>query len=183
MILETQRLIIRSWQEKDLDDLVEGLNNLNVSSWMAFVPFPYSKEDAERWISYCMNNDRDGNKGGYELAVELKSAQKVIGGVGLSGISNIHGTATGGIWINESFHRNGYGKETFAEKIRFAFEDLGLRKLENGFFADNEASKRMQEELGYKIEGIRRKKYRSLADGELKDEVITGLLREEWIKN
>lgn len=182
MILETKRLIIRSWQESDLDDLIEGLNNLNVARWMAFVPFPYSKEDAEKWIAYCMNNDRDGNKNGYELAVELKSAHKVIGGVGVSGISKIHGTATGGIWINESFHGNGYGKETFTEKIRFAFEDLGLRKLENGFFTGNEASKRMQEKLGYRIEGKRRQKYFCMADGQLKDEVITGLLREEWIK-
>jgi ribosomal-protein-alanine N-acetyltransferase len=182
MKLETKRLIIRSWQESDLDDLVEGLNNQNIARWMAFVPFPYTNVDAEQWISYCMNNDRDGNKNGYELAVELKSEQKVIGGVGISGISKVHGTATGGIWINERFHGNGYGKETFAEKIRFAFEDLGLRKLENGFFPGNEASKLMQEGFGYKIEGVRRKKYRCMGDGEVKDEVWTGLLREEWVK-
>jgi [ribosomal protein S5]-alanine N-acetyltransferase len=40
----------------------------------------------------------------------------------------------------------------------------------------------MQERLGYKIEGRRRKKYYCLADGELKDEIITGLLKEEWVK-
>jgi RimJ/RimL family protein N-acetyltransferase len=38
----------------------------------------------------------------------------------------------------------------------------------------------MQERFGYKLEGQRRKAYRCMADGELKDECITGLLIEEW---
>ena len=41
----------------------------------------------------------------------------------------------------------------------------------------------MQKYFGYKIEGKRRKKYYCMADGELKDEIITGLLKEEWKKN
>ena len=36
--------------------------------------------------------------------------------------------------------------------------------------------------LGYKDEGIRRKKFISKATGNTEDEYITGLLREEWIK-
>ena len=40
----------------------------------------------------------------------------------------------------------------------------------------------MQERFEYKIEGRRRKKYYCMADGELKDEIIIGLLKEEWVK-
>jgi len=182
MDLETDRLIIRNWKENDIDDLIEGLNNLSVSKWLALVPFPYLRENAAEWINYCIKNDIENNKNGYEFAIELKSNHKVIGGVSISLINKIHGTAGGGIWINEKYHKNGYGKEAFAEKIRFSFEELGLRKLENGFFDGNESSKKMQEKFGYKIEGKRRKKYYCMADGELKDEIITGLLKEEWIK-
>ncbi|MDR0300724.1 MAG: GNAT family N-acetyltransferase [Treponema sp.] len=182
MKLETKRLFLRNWQESDVNDLVEGLNNFNVSKWLARVAFPYSKEDAEDWINYCRKNDTEENKNGYEFAVELKSNNKVIGGVSISVISQAHGTAGGGIWINENYHGNGYGKEAFAEKIRFSFEELGLRKLENGFFDGNESSKKMQEKLGYKIEGRRRQKYKCMADGELKDEIITGLLKDEWVQ-
>ncbi|WP_257670839.1 GNAT family N-acetyltransferase [Parapedobacter tibetensis] len=182
MKLETNRLIIRNWQEHDIDDLIEGLNNRNVSRWLALVPFPYLREKADEWIKYCIKNDMGNNKNGYEFAIELKSNHKVIGGLSISVINKIHGTTGGGIWINENFHGNGYGKEAFAEKIRFSFEELGLRKLENGFFDGNESSKIMQERFGYKIEGRRRKKYYCMADGELKDEIITGLLKEEWVK-
>jgi ribosomal-protein-alanine N-acetyltransferase len=182
MKLETKRLFLRNWQESDISDLFDGLNNYNISKWLIMVPFPYSRENAKEWIKYCKKNDIGKNKNGYELAIELKSNQKVIGGVSISAINKIHGTAGGGIWINENYHGNGYGKEAFYEKIRFSFDELGLRKLENGFFDGNESSKIMQERFGYKIEGRRRKKYNCMADGELKDEVITGLLKEEWIK-
>jgi len=73
--------------------------------------------------------------------MKLETNRKVIGGVSISAINKIHGTAGGGIWINENFHGNGYGKEALAEKIRFSFEELGLRRLENGFFDGNESSK------------------------------------------
>lgn len=182
MKLETDRLAIRSWQENDIDDLLEGLNNFNVSKWLAAVPFPYAKEHARQWLQYCLKQDADGNRNGYELGIELKGARKIIGGLSISGISKQNGTGGGGIWINERYHGKGYGKEAFAEKIRFSFEDLGLRKLENGFFEGNESSRLLQEKFGYRIEGKRRKKFLCLADGELKDEVITGLLKEEWIK-
>jgi len=182
MRLETNRLLLRNWQKNDVDDLVEGLNNYNVSKWLILVPFPYLKENAEGWIEYCIKNEMENYKNGYEFAIELKSNQKIIGGISISLINKLHGTAGGGIWLNERFFGNGYGIEAFAEKIRFSFEELGLRKLENGFLIGNESSKTMQKRLGYKIEGKRRKKYYCMADGEIKDEIITGLLKEEWVK-
>jgi len=38
----------------------------------------------------------------------------------------------------------------------------------------------MLEKFGYQVEGLRRKAFRCLADGRLKDECLTGLLVEEW---
>ena len=40
----------------------------------------------------------------------------------------------------------------------------------------------MQEKLGFKIEGIRRKKYLCLATNEYKDEYITALLKDDFIE-
>lgn len=179
--LETPRLVLRDWRPNDIPDLIEGLNDVSVARWLAHVPHPYTIEAAEQWLAYCAHLAvTGGERSAYELAIELRRAQKVIGGVSLSRISRLHGTAGGGIWLNARYQGQGYGLEAFGEKVRFAFEDLGLRKLENGYFPGNEASKAMQAKLGYQLEGVRRKAYRCLADGELKDECFTGLLVEEW---
>lgn len=78
--------------------------------------------------------------------------------------------------------KNGYGKEVFSTRIKYAFEVLGLRRMENGYFIGNEQSKSMQHKLEYKDEGIRRKKYLCLATNEYTDECITGLLKEEFVE-
>ncbi|MCZ8256496.1 MAG: GNAT family N-acetyltransferase, partial [Polaromonas sp.] len=164
--LETPRLILRNWSASDLPALVEGLNDLSVARWLAFVPHPYTLEEANRWVDHCTSTaNKPGSPSGYEFAIELKSERKAIGGVSLRQISPLHGTAGGGIWLSAKYHGHGYGSEAFGEKIRFAFEDLKLRRLDNGFFKGNDASRVMQERLGYKVEGERRQAYRCMADG------------------
>jgi ribosomal-protein-alanine N-acetyltransferase len=183
MRLETERLIIREWNKKDIDDLVEGLNDFKVTRWLAFAPHPYTKKDAEEWIAKCNAEAKKGKKrDSYAFAIELKSEKKVIGGIDLSKVSRSQGTATGGIWLNRKYHGKGYGKEAWAERVRFAFEDLKLRRLENGFFKGNNSSLKMQKKLGFKIEGLRKEGFKCVADGKLKDEVITALLKKDWKK-
>ena len=35
VIIETERLILRQWNMNDIDDIVEGLNNTNVTKWLS----------------------------------------------------------------------------------------------------------------------------------------------------
>ena len=60
-------------------------------------------------------------------------------------------------------------------------ETLNLKRLENGYFNGNDSSQKMQEKLGYKMEGLKRKSLKCKADGEIKDEYFSSLLKEEWI--
>jgi len=183
MTLSTNRLIIRDWTLTDIDDLVEGLNDMEVAKWLAFVPHPYKRADAENWIRYCIKSaDDEKERAAYHLAIELKSARKVIGGLSIDKINRQQGTAGGGIWLNKRYQGLGYGSEAFGKRIEFAFTTLGLRRLDNGYFEGNEASFKLQEKFGYKVEGIRRKAFVCMATGEIMDEHITGLLKEEWIK-
>ena len=176
LIIETDRLVLRAWNIDDVNDLVEGLNNLNVSKWLAQVSYPYTVDDAK----YFINESLD--KSLYNFAIVLKGNNKVIGGTQLSNIDYYNGIAGGGIWINEKYQGHGYGKEAFGARIKYAFEVLNLRRLENGYFKDNEKSHKMQLRFGYKDEGIRRQRFVSRGSGKIEDEYITGLLKEEWIQ-
>ena len=184
MRLETKRLLLREWTKKDIHDLIEGLNDLKVSKWLALVPYPYTKKDAQEWIKYCVKISKKGQKrNSYHFAIELKSEKKVIGGLSIERIDPFQGTAGGGFWLNSRYHKRGYGMEALILRTNFAFNELNLRKIENGFFRGNNASFKLQKKCGYRIEGIRRKACRCKADGKIKDEYITGLLKEDWKKN
>lgn len=179
MIIESKRLILRKWKDEDVKDLVEGLNNINVSKWMAGVPYPYTENDAKEYIQYTKTLNENSK---ISLAIVLKENNKVIGGTEITNINIKDGTAGGGIWLNEEYQKNGYGTEAFNAKIKYAFEVLGLRRMENGYFPGNDKSEKMQLRLGFKNEGIRRKKFVCLATNEYVDECITGLLKEEFIE-
>ena len=183
LFLETERLVLRYWAYSDVDSLIEGLNNLEVSKWLVTVPHPYSKENAESFISYCLKTSVEGqNQNSYEFAIELKSEKKIIGGTAINKINILHGTAGGGIWLNALYHSCGYGVEAFGKRIEFAFNTLNLRRLENGYLEGNMASWSMQKKFGYVVEGKRRKGFFCMADGQLKDEYITALLIDDWKK-
>ncbi len=174
--IETERLILRQWNMTDINDMVEGLNNINVTKWLAGAPFPYTAEDAKYFIQNTIDKDL------YNFAIILKSENKAIGGTQLTDISMANGVAGGGIWINEKYQGFGYGTEAFGARIKYAFEVLGLRRLENGYFKGNEKSHKMQLKFGYKDEGIKIQRFISKATGKVEDEYITGLLKEEWKK-
>lgn len=176
IIIETERLILRQWKMEDVKDMIEGLNNINVTRWLANVPFPYTFYEAEKFIRETIEKNQ------YNFAIVLKKENKVIGGTQLTNINKEHGTAGGGIWINEEYQGNGYGSEAFGARIQYAFEELGLRRLENGYLKENEKSRKMQLRFGYKEEGVRRKRFVSKSTGKIEDEYITGLLKEEWNK-
>ena len=84
MYLESERLILRSYEDSDASDLVEGLNNIEVAKWMAGVPFPYTEEDAKYFISKSKNNDENVK---ISLAIVLKDNNKVIGGTEITNIN------------------------------------------------------------------------------------------------
>ena len=172
VVIETERLILRQYKVEDAGDVVEGLNNINVTKWLAGAPYPYTKEDALYFINKSLKDNL------YNFAIVLKSENEVIGGTQLTNIDLHNGTAGGGIWISEKYWGHGYGTEAFGARIKYAFEVLGLRRLENGYFKGNEKSHKMQLKFGYKDEGIRRQKFVSKASGKIEDEYITGLLKD-----
>ena len=103
MLIESKRLILRSWEDGDVNDLVEGLNNINVAKWMAGVPYPYTEDDAKSFIKKSKNQDEETK---ISLAIVLKENDKVIGGTEITNINRKDGTAGGGIWLNEDFQKN-----------------------------------------------------------------------------
>ncbi len=174
--LETERLILRDLQNSDADDIVEGLNDIEVSKWLSRAPYPYAKQDAEEYIKHAQED-----KINYRFGIILKEENKLIGIVEACIKDSANKIAGGGIWLNRKYQGKGYGKEAFNRRIEFIFNDLKMDKIENGFFTDNIASKTMQEKLGYEVVSVRKNAFISMATGKEEDEVVTILTRDKRI--
>lgn len=177
--IETAHLTLRPWDDDDAEQLTHGLNDLDVARWLAFVPHPYSMSHAKDWIKRCQAISGEGGRPtAYEFAIELQPDRRVIGGVSLNKIDWNARTAGGGIWIARGHQGSGYGREAFEAKIRFAFRELGLTKLVNGYFDGNDRSRAMQRKLGYRRVG--KVSSRCMADGRQTIEHVTALARSDW---
>ena len=81
--------------------------------------------------------------------------------------------------LDPAYVGRGYATEAAAEVLRICFEDLGLRRVVAGAFADNGASLRVMEKIGMRIEGrtVRGSLHRDLG---WVDGVEVAILADEW---
>jgi RimJ/RimL family protein N-acetyltransferase len=73
----------------------------------------------------------------------------------------------------------GFATEAGAALVEMAFVHLGVARLDLQCTADNVASARIAERLGFRLEGCQRQRHRK-RNGELVDRLCYGLLRSEW---
>jgi len=181
MKLETKRLILRKPNKKDVNDLVEGLNNLKVSKNISTVPHPYRKKDATWWINHC--NEKKKKKESYPFEIELKEEKKLVGACGLHAYDKFKESIEIGYWINENYWRKGIITEAAIAVINFAFEKLKINRIELDAYKENVASNAVAKKLGFTYEGTTRQSNKSKAEGKIHDTNIYSILKKEWPKN
>ena len=150
-IIETERLILRPWLMSDADAIVDGISDFDTIK-MLTAPYPYAKQDA---IAFLERRQKD-NENQFYFAITLKDSGQVIGGTNLC-LDKTNNTNSGGIWLNKKYQGKGYGTEAWAARAKFAFFELGLSELYNGYFEHNSISPKMQFKIGYKIVGEQEK--------------------------
>lgn len=180
MKIETERLILRKPRMSDVEDIVEGIGDINVSKYLSSVSYPYTKEDAENWIKKTINTWKKKKKIKYVFVIELKNEKKVIGATEISIKLDIGST---GSWINRKYWNKGYITEAKIAVNDFGFNNLGIRKMESSAIKENIASNSMQKKMGYVCEGCRRKHCVPLSTNKIYDENLYGLLKSEWKNN
>ena len=74
----------------------------------------------------------------------------------------------------------GFAKETRILVLKYAFLELGLKKVYTYNWEKNDKIIGLNKKLGFKIEGTLRQ--HAFFKGEYRDYVIMGILQEEWEK-
>jgi ribosomal-protein-alanine N-acetyltransferase len=104
--------------------------------------------------------------------------------VGTTGIREIDWKnsfgSTGTLIGDRSMWGKGIGGEVMQLRARYAFTQLPLRKLKSSYFDGNVASGLAQAAAGYREVG--RHRADRYVDGQWVDEIITEVLRDDWLK-
>jgi RimJ/RimL family protein N-acetyltransferase len=107
------------------------------------------------------------------------SSGRVIGNVGLLQIDPVHGRAWLGVCIGEKdCWSAGYGTEAIRLLLRYAFDNLGLRRIQLITDADNDRGLRCYEKCGFVREALLRE--HRLRHGKPLDMIQMAVLKSEW---
>ena len=149
-IIETDRLILRPFQQSDLQDFFEYASVEGVGE-MAGWPHHESIEKTQEILDMFIEGDHD-------FAICLKSNGKVIGSLGvkeygledkLTEFYNYRGREIGYV-LSKDYWGQGLMPEAVNAVIDYLFNTLGLDFLTCGYYLFNAQSKRVQEKCGFK---------------------------------
>lgn len=176
MILKTQRLVLRPWQENDAENLYQYAKDPAVGP-MAGWPVHTSVENSRQILLNVLMVPET-------YAVVLQDSGQPVGSIGLLvgqnsnlGIPDTEGEV--GYWIGVPHWGHGYIPEATREIIRHGFEDLQLDCLWCGYFDGNEKSRRVGEKCGFTYHRTEYNKPWPLIDA-VKTQHVTRLRKEDW---
>jgi RimJ/RimL family protein N-acetyltransferase len=174
-VLTGESVRLRPVEERDLPHFVRWLNEPEVRHWLSMADGPELTLESEReWYEEVR-----ADAARLIWCIETEDG-KPIGNLSLHGIDESNGRATLGIFIGEKGHwGRGYGTEAIGEVLRYAFTELGLRRVGLGTDEDNARAIRCYEKCGFMREGLQRA-YR-LRQGQPVNAVMMAVLREEWL--
>lgn len=141
MIWETERLILRKYQNSDLQDLYEYLSDPEVVRFEPYKPMTFN-EVRENLASRIGTDEM--------IAIELKSTGKMIGNVYLG--NRDFDTLEIGYVLNKEYWGQGYAAESCEALIRQAFA-CGTHRIYAECDPLNTTSWHLLERLGFRREG------------------------------
>ena len=175
MRLETERLILRPFEDGDAPALLQIMNAPEVTANLLISP-TFSQEDIAESIRKRIDAMEARER--YSLAIVQKETGALMGTCALINVSWEHMHAELVYYLGTEFWGKGYMTEAVRRMVQFGFEELGLERISVGCFARNKASARIIEKLGFQPEGIARHAYRK--DGEFLDELRFGMIRSDF---
>ena len=178
-MLKGKLVLLRPVQRADISSFLQWYNDPDVIQYL-FMYLPMTEMAEQKFIE-----DLGTTRATTQLIFVIEAIEtdkgKPIGTIGLHNINPKDHNATFGIAVgNKQYWSKGYGTEAAELIIRYGFEQLNLHRISSSAFSFNERSIRLHLKVGFKEEGRRREAV--FKNGDYIDEVMFGLLREEWKK-
>ena len=147
MQIETERLILRKWEENDAESLFEYAKDPEVGPIAGWPPHK-SVEDSLYVIRNVFN-------GAECYCICEKGSDMAIGAVelklnGSTDMTERDDECELGYWLGKPFWGRGYMPEAARTLIERGFNELGMTTIWCGYYEGNQKSKRVQEKLGFK---------------------------------
>jgi ribosomal-protein-alanine N-acetyltransferase len=147
-ILATDRLLLRSFDSGDVDDVYAMRRDPRMCEHVDMLP----DERPADTLAY-LDKMRNGVAAGRWIvwAIALKSSGRVIGSVSLWNLDRERDYGELGYGVHPSFQGRGYMSEALARVVAYGFSEMGLARIEAYTEERNTPSVHLLERLGFAL--------------------------------
>ena len=154
--IETERLTLRAPQHGDFRDWA-ALRRESADFLTPWEPTwaddHLTRKDFTNRVYWAQRSIANGSA--VPLFLIRREDQALLGAITLDNIRRGPAQAgTLGYWVGQRYARAGYMRETLAAMAHYAFQQLGLSRLEAACLPENAASRGVLEKCGFKYEGV-----------------------------
>ena len=127
-----------------------------LGKWLPSVQYTKKIEDTENFVDSVVNAAEDR----FEYVFAIRNQNEFIGLIGLKSTDKVNKKTEIGYWLSEKYQKQGIMTKSVSKLCDFAFNELGINRIQIKCAVGNDQSKNIPKRLNFKFEGIER-------DGEL----------------
>ena len=177
-ILEDDTVLLRPLEESDVENLLEFSNN-EPETWKYSLIQVDGKENLTNYIHMALKARE--NKTEYPFIVFDKKSGKYAGCTRFYDINlAFKSLQLGYTWYGKEFRSTGLNKHCKFLLLQFAFETLGMDRVEFRADNNNQRSIAAMKSIGCKVEGVLRNHMPTYNSDVRRDSIILSILRQEW---
>ncbi|HEX2489385.1 MAG TPA: GNAT family protein [Blastocatellia bacterium] len=173
--LETERLVLREIVPADAEDLFHIFSDEETMRHWSCLPYT-SVDQAHRLIEGLAKVRLAG--AGINWAITLRGDERLIGKCGYNEWRKAHRRGDVSYIVAREKRGMGVVSEALGAMLDYGFDHMNLHSVEAGVTPGNEASTRMLQRLGFRLEGHLRENF--LTDRGFVDSLIYSMLRSDW---
>jgi ribosomal-protein-serine acetyltransferase len=150
---------LRPHRREDAEAVYEAAREslADMYPWMPWAHKDYSFKESRQWMKKGPHEWKKGTA--FDFAILDARDGSFLGGCGINRIDFAHRWANLGYWVRSSRAGKGIAPAATILLARWAFEKLGLLRIEIAAAAGNSRSRRVAEKAGAKFEGMLRNRF------------------------
>ena len=149
-------IVIRPLEQADRDALFASVREsiAEVSAWLPWCHPAYMPEEATAFIE--STRQAWAHESTFNFGVFDAHTGQHLGGVSVNHIVRQNRMANVGYWVRTGATKRGVAVRAVRLAAQFAFEDLGITRIEIAAVPENQPSRRVAEKVGARLEAIAR---------------------------
>jgi len=167
---------LRIFEERHAQELAELVdqNRAYLRQWLPWLDDSRTVEDSRAFIKNSLQ--QFANNEGAQMGIWY--LRKLVGGIGYHPIDWANLKVEIGYWLAEAYQGKGLMTRACRTLVTYAFDELGLNKVEIRCATENFRSCAIPKRLGFTQEGILRDA--GWQNDHFEDLVVYGMLTREW---